>query len=522
MRRQIHLFIMIFIYIFVVASCASGPLLMDSIFYTEMQIESRDGSEQKFLVSMNKIHDTILAKVESQDMLPIALYKNGYLQIGNDCVDHKSSIAPMLPSKLFDTKLNLENFWTQLLLWNETIPMGVLGFDYLINQCKDKKRFVLEYEKEHFVLCVDSNKQSSSLLGATTEIISQSLYINITYAKDFIHPQLNQLTKDVDSKCKICHVSKKSPLKGIQHNLKKLWFNSPTTCHLNLIKDEKICSSVFTSYDKLDKKVCIFLHGSGEEEVSAPVTSHKSYWGKIENFTPQCKERIFIKQDTLHKGWNDKDLQASYCQVALSGQPHSEIIIKNKVIFAHSMGNLILAGAILNKICDIDINTTSWYSIQAPMKGSKAADYLDHVCLMRESTKDKAFNLIASKGGYCINNRAASVYETLSPQFPNLDKVYSIMKKRVKGALCGNSSVGLWSPYSLALKAISSIVDYEEPNDGMVGSSSCLFDGIEFSTEDYQSNFYNAEVNHSDGPCRNGDGLYSSSRKPCSWYLGKL
>merc|ERR1712124_225819 len=84
--------------------------------------------------------------------------------------------------------------------------------------------------------------------------------------------------------------------------------------------------------------------------------------------------------------------------------------------------------------------------------------------------------------------------------------------------MCGDSSFGLNSKYSLALQALSLAVEYGEDNDGMVAVSSCMLPGKRY-TGKYSDSFYIAKINHADGPCRNGNGDFGiASRQPASWY----
>ena len=57
-------------------------------------------------------------------------------------------------------------------------------------------------------------------------------------------------------------------------------------------------------------------------------------------------------------------------------------VVKNVIIYAHSMGNLILAAAIKNGVCSLDKESVSWYDLMGPLRGSPAANMLDTVCGM--------------------------------------------------------------------------------------------------------------------------------------------
>jgi len=181
------------------------------------------------------------------------------------------------------------------------------------------------------------------------------------------------------------------------------------------------------------------------------------------------------------------------------------------------MGNLILAAAIKNGVCFLDASS-SWYELQGPMLGSKAAGYVKDGCA--DSTS--AVRILSSvTGDFCDSNGVAyPVYVTMVPNYYDFRQLASIMSKYVKGAICGESSWGLNTIYSPALSLIDLISGLESPNDGMVTYSSCAVAGS-FSAIP-EANFYRAQVNHADGTCRNGNGWFGADRQPCSWFTGKM
>ncbi len=101
-------------------------------------------------------------------------------------------------------------------------------------------------------------------------------------------------------------------------------------------------------------------------------------------YTPQCSERWFIREETKLRGWDNADLQKSFCDILLMKHLPDKIstdnVVKNTIIFAHSMGNLILGAAIKNGVCSLEKETVSWYNVMGPVKGSKAAIVLKDIC----------------------------------------------------------------------------------------------------------------------------------------------
>jgi hypothetical protein len=374
------------------------------------------------------------------------------------------------------------------------IPLNksLTSYDKEVNNCKDK-RWKIEYSGESYILCQENMK--------FTRLIGKNVIINIEQFSNFVNMKL-PVMKEI-SKCK---KNTKEYSKNVNN-----WFEDEETCNLK-IKDEKECIKIKRKEKK--KHTCIFLHGVGQSESGNVTDTFVEYWGNIHENTPQCDKRYFIKEESLSRGWDNIELQKSFCKVALMDQNKNEKIIKNKILFVHSMGNLIISAAIKNKFCEID-KTTSWYDIQGPILGSDAAKYIVDVCEGRQ--EGWGVKYIAEIGGYCDpkTNTSYPAYKELSPEYPGIKELYAIAKSNVKGVLCGTSSYGLQTRYGIALSAISYIVGFDEPNDGMVPFSSCNL-GFEFE-EDFQSNFYKSNINHADGTMRNNNGWWGNDRQPISW-----
>jgi len=222
-------------------------------------------------------------------------------------------------------------------------------------------------------------------------------------------------------------------------------------------------------------------------------------------------------------------LQEAYCKLALYNQTAGDKVIRNKILFVHSMGNLILANAIRNGVCDIDANTTSYYALGAPWIGSKASPVVEDICATIKTGRlppwtqvYKMYKYVAEKFGYCMphTNETYPVYKSFDPKNKDIHELFGAIKSKVTGSMCGTSAFGLASSYSAALEIFSGFVQYHEHNDGFVPVSSCRQheEGIYEKFPD--ANFYIAETNHADETCRNGDGI-GQDRKPCSYFVGK-
>jgi len=244
------------------------------------------------------------------------------------------------------------------------------------------------------------------------------------------------------------------------------------------------------------------------------------YWGDVHTITPQCLTRKFLHMETVTLGWDSPLLHQNVCSVATFDQnPGGDnFLIKNKIIFAHSLGNLILASAIHNNICGIDLNTTSWYSITKPANGTIVANKLPEAC-----SDPGIENQIAVLDGICINGKPGQAYFTIEPSYPGLSNLYPIFETHVTGGMCGISAGGLVSVYAPALALISKLSNLQSPNDGLVWYESCFvrLPGIT-PLKIPSAKYYDASINHADATCRNGDGWWGDDRKPCTWYTNKV
>ena len=258
---------------------------------------------------------------------------------------------------------------------------------------------------------------------------------------------------------------------------------------------------------------------------------YELYWGPVADYTPQCSERWFIREETKNRGWDNMELQQSFCDFMLlkhipkyANQLNAtDNTVRNVIVFAHSMGNLIIAGALKNNLCKIDKETVSWYNLMGPMKGTKAVSVLKEVCENKVSIiTPSVAKFVASKAGYCLDKstKVYPTYETLQTTFEGISELESIAQPYIKGQMCGTSSTGLNSYYSPALGFLSKMVNFGEPNDGLVGISSCMIGNSSQFSSSHLSQHYITEANHADATCRFGDAWFGSV-KPCSYFLMK-
>jgi hypothetical protein len=440
----------------------------------------------------------------------------------------RDKYAPQL-SSLYDAVLNsrvisvMDNNTTQI-------------FDREVMICVKQQWMMYEvtFMSEVYVVCISEQMKPVRIIARDMliDIVTFSPLRTIQWLSDKVQPKVQSCKKSVSSTDEEPQQLPKVKLQpwysSYKDSCRYRWVRDPVNCQLfeDAPRSRSLVDSVIAT------KTCIFLHGVGntQEEAGPPVHEYPDYWGQVHEFTPQCKERWFIREETKSRGWDNLELQQAFCNMALINQTAGDTIVRDKILFVHSMGNLILAGAIKNKLCDIDRNNTSWYEIQGPLGGSKAAYELELICLyihngewVRHLTP-RFVKWVATTGGYCVpgTNQSYAAYDTLAPTYNGIKDLYAIAKPRIKGAMCGDSPYGLNSLYSAALYSLSFYVGYGDINDGMVPFASCrTISVLDFSLS-YQDQYYLATINHADGTCRDGNGYWGITRQPCSWYTDKV
>ncbi|KAK3604099.1 hypothetical protein CHS0354_010404 [Potamilus streckersoni] len=255
-------------------------------------------------------------------------------------------------------------------------------------------------------------------------------------------------------------------------------------------------------------KSCVFVHGIGVDSDSSSEDIGRLYWSNVRAFTPQCSDHRFIKLDTLNNGWDSVKLHKKLCR-DVSG--HSKVI-KDTVIFAHSMGNLVMAAALFKNICSFDAKSSEWYAIQAPWKGTKFADKLNELCKMNRSTRgyiaSEYLVQVLKEVRYCTEDgNPVPAFQSLSPKHisslnVSFQDLIQVGKMYVTGAVCGYSPWGMGKNWlqSSAMMFAQAFADLDSRNDGVVSEESCEIVGN--FTNSYTSKFYRTKVNHIEGTFR--------------------
>ncbi len=436
------------------------------------------------------------------------VYRNNHVEY---FVDTKSnctfSQTLQLPFDLVLASINATNI----------VEQDVPVFDEQVADCRRNNLTIghITLGENEYVTCTSSQGVIPS------RVLSEDFIMNISLSlpNSDIDQKFNQFSstcKQVDTQIEVIE-----DLDADTNQHTQPWFADPSkTCQFDWMRNEHCNDNGLDQQVKL--KDCVFIHGSGIEGRGVVHEDHFTrYWGHVQKYTPQCSRRFFIDVDTRSVGWNDAKLQRSVCDAMLHQQNTTDNLVRDRIVFAHSMGNLVIAAAIKNGICDLD-NTTSWYSIQAPYLGSVASMYLEKVCRAKHFFT-RIIHRIAALFGYCQedDNLPCAAYTTMNPDFrdnTSFKELQTIAKSRVTGSVCGTSAWGLNTHYAPGLSILSALVGFKEKNDGMVDLTSCTVS--DHHSKHYKDLHYATKINHADATCRNGNGWISRG-KPCNYYSNK-
>ncbi|KAE9241762.1 hypothetical protein PF004_g6901 [Phytophthora fragariae] len=272
---------------------------------------------------------------------------------------------------------------------------------------------------------------------------------------------------------------------------------------------------------------CLFFHGMDVEADGGIVDSY-SFFGDIKEHAPCCSSFSFAILNTVDYEWYNDTLQQKACNAAMNvstGTTDSgSTEINDLIIVAHSMGNNMLAGALATGKCSIGSNV-DWVDLSGPMKGSMGSDFLHEICDGGNALKD----ILAELGGLIgqcpgTTTRKSLVYDggdycddACSARYAAARAIHD---KYVTASMCGTTYSGLLSSEYLGLLAGGLLIPHHSSkNDGIVEFQSCIgnFDSSSFD-DTYSATWYAAALNHADTTFHNGEGLFSSAKKPLKWF----
>ncbi|KAE9079758.1 hypothetical protein PF007_g23316 [Phytophthora fragariae] len=151
---------------------------------------------------------------------------------------------------------------------------------------------------------------------------------------------------------------------------------------------------------KSTPRPCIFVHGLGikKEEPENLDAFPTKYWGNLTDHAPCCSSMKYAMLNTVNNSWTDDKQQQKVCDRVLAVSETSQgTTVSDTIIITHSMGGLLVAGAIAAGKCSLD-SSVSWVGLSAPMRGSMASNYFQDSC--KNETNFVAEDLVA-KTGYC-------------------------------------------------------------------------------------------------------------------------
>uniref|UniRef100_H3GV50 Uncharacterized protein n=1 Tax=Phytophthora ramorum TaxID=164328 RepID=H3GV50_PHYRM len=275
---------------------------------------------------------------------------------------------------------------------------------------------------------------------------------------------------------------------------------------------------------KSTPRPCIFIHGQGlTPEMPENQDSFPKYWGNLTDHAPCCSSMKYARLETINNGWTDEVLQQQVCDRALAVSDSStKTTIADTIVVTHSMGNLMLAGAIANGKCKLDSSTT-WVGLAGPMKGSMGSDFTQSSCAGETNTIAEKYGDITGK---CPVKEAvvSLAYEGESYCSTELDAAYKAAQEvymaNVDALMCGEGYSGLLSSYQAQFWMLGVIVPHKsKKNDGMVEFDSCA---VDFPYSDFgntwHDRFYRTKLNHFDMQFLAGDSLLDMAKMPVKWF----
>jgi len=308
-----------------------------------------------------------------------------------------------------------------------------------------------------------------------------------------------------------------------------------------------------------EQRICVFLHGAGENASPEKVGLHAEpkqswsfpfgdYWGTKRDkdghyimgwHKVRCTQFLYGDFPTKFQTWRDDKVLKAFANFAM-GKDHNGVSMTGGVyphkVFAHSMGNNILANAIRRGFLPKDFK---FYAIQGPFLGSPAAYYLAQGCTVGHPLAKLAAIFSACMdekdvpkqvtGSDPIDLRTEATKD-LDPRTAPSDNqketlatgvLADLVRNHTAGVHCSNSPTGLRHPLISILlgtlsemvyrtgdsKAYESLGFTDNTNDGMVPIQSCEAGAPVDAkwSHDSSSAFYLSDLSHYEGAGRNGE-----------------
>jgi hypothetical protein len=218
---------------------------------------------------------------------------------------------------------------------------------------------------------------------------------------------------------------------------------------------------------------CAFFHGVGADGTAGEGLKQEvaDYWNHEQHLARYCANtNKFIYTDSQQRGYNNLDYHTEICDCLASSDfadPDASIM------FTHSMGGLTTRRALADEVCQW---SGRYYMSQAPMAGSKAAEFAQTFCVL-----SAYFHLVGALlrigplSGYCRPFPGSwPAYHTIFRDVP----FFGNAGKRADGRLCGSNPFGQGGSLGWALRTIQYLSGLQRRNDWcMLPKISCGWRG---------------------------------------------
>ncbi|KAF0686043.1 Aste57867_22137 [Aphanomyces stellatus] len=380
--------------------------------------------------------------------------------------------------------------------------------------CVDGTLLELSFAGESFVLCNDKFNQPQWLKGTDVDIAIESL------SSSSLPAFASSLDKSASVAC--TPVTPSLPPAASPRS----WtdFGTDVVQVLSGAPREAGLAAA-TCGCRMEKKPCLFVHGLANPLELPLSNSFVLWWGQVHRHAPCCSSIKFTHFDTINQAWTSDKLQHDFCDAALtvsgaSANATTPNTIGSLLLVSHSMGNLIVSGAVATNKCQLSSDVT-WISSAAPLRGSKSANLFESICdddhlggLLNKPLK--LLHLCPAGASLASMYYYDTMSATAQAQY---DAAQAVRRRHATKMICGTDGWGLNTVFAPPFKLVGELSHHDGPNDGLVSLESCTagvgLDNFGGTTESFN---YLAKINHLDCAFREGDGWWGADRKPVKWF----
>ncbi|KAJ8575900.1 hypothetical protein ON010_g3312 [Phytophthora cinnamomi] len=391
-------------------------------------------------------------------------------------------------------------------------------------QCPHGSLFKVLVNGIHFALCA-SGTSGFTMTGTDVDIVVDYLDYRVEIKK---MTSATMECETVASASPLTALGKslltgKSTIADVERNLKSefdftFWDDGDGSSKHSSSSHDGSCSC------KSTKRPCLFVHGMGvDREEPDIVDSFSYYWGNLTDHAPCCLSMKYTVLNTVDNAWTNDTLQQQVCDRAVSvSKSSSKTVIADTIIITHSMGNLMVGGAIATGKCKLDSSST-WVGLAGPMQGSMASDFVQKTCA---GETNFVLEKVANITGRCPPTVALQSLPSQDGNYSSseLNAAYTAAQKaytsNVTALMCSAGYSGLVSKYQAEFWMLGEAVPYKShKNDGMVEFESCAAGFPESKFGDtWRSPFYKTKLNHYDSEFLYGDALLDEEKMPIKWF----